>query len=205
MRTRVGMNDDGRVTEPDRRSWLTRLLSRPPDPHRPVDHAYVQRRWVRLHGPGPWRAATVVVTVLGFALVATTVAAAALAVPAPRLQRLVVLVVAALLLAGVGVLVLRVLTSGVYVTDAGVRLITVRRTVVLAWRQVQDVRRVPARVPLLGLGWLPVQGEHVLLVLTDGSDLGTTLTTWSPDFAGRYEAYDIAAMRLERWWQAGRG
>lgn len=199
------MTHDGRVTEPDRRSWLTRLLSRPPDPHRPVDHAYVQRRWVRLHGPGPWRSVVAVVSALAFALVATTVFAAALAVPAPRAQRVVVLVVAALLVSGTGMLLLRTLTSGVYVTDSAVRLLSLRRTLVLPWRDIRDVRRVPDRVPLLGVPLLPVAGERVLFVLADGSDLPTPLTNRSADFAGRGEAYDVAALALERWWLGGRG
>lgn len=198
------MTHDVGVSQPERRSFISRLLTRTPDPNRPLDHAYVQRRWTRLYRPGPWRAAVSVAAALTFALLASSALSGTLAVPATWLQRIVVLLVAGLLVSGVGILVMRTLAAGVYVTDAAVRLLTVRRTVVLPWREVRDVRRVPGRVPLLDLPFLAVEGERLLLVLADGSDLPTPLTNRSADFAGRAEAYDVAALRLERWWLAGR-
>lgn len=204
MRVCVRMADDGVVSQPERRSLISRLLTGTPDPNRPLDHAYVQRRWVRLHRPGPWRVAVSVAAVLAFALLASSALSGTLAVPATWLQRIVVLLVVALLVTGVGILVMRTLAAGVYVTDAAVRLLTVRRTVVLPWHEIRDVRRVPGRVPLLGVPLLPVDGERVQFVLSDGSDLPTPLTNRSADFAGRWEAYDVAALRLERWWLAGR-
>ncbi len=198
------MTHDGRVTEPDRRSLLARLLTGPLDPHRPLDHDFVQHRWVRLHRPGPWRVATIIAAVATFALGASSLTTAALTVPGSALQRVVALAVGALLVSGVGIVVFRALAVGVYMTDTDVRVSTLRATVRVPWRDVRDVRRVPARVAVLGLPFLAGDGERVLLVLADGTDLPTPLTSLSPDFAGRTEAYDVAALRLERWWQAGR-
>ena len=50
------MTDDPRRPKP-----LFRVFDRDPDRHRPVDGDYVQSAYIRLHRPGPWRTALVVV------------------------------------------------------------------------------------------------------------------------------------------------
>jgi hypothetical protein len=57
---------------------------------------------------------------------------------------------------------------------------------------------------VLGIG-PRVDGERVVVVLRDGSELDTTISTVSADFLGRAEAYDVAALGLDRWWHASRG
>lgn len=189
---------------PVRRSLVSRLFGREPDPHRPLDLDYVQSRWVRLYRPGPWRVAVLVPGVLLLAFATTVFMVAALSVRGHLVNRLTVVLVGAAVLALLGLLVTRFTTAGVYVNDGGVKVLGILRSRVLPWRSVVDVRRVPGRQPVLGLPGLTRDGERVQLVLRDGSDLPTPIATLTADFAGRAEAYDIAALALDRWWQAGR-
>lgn len=199
------MPHDGGVAAPEhRKSLITRLIWREPDPHRPLDHDYVQRKWVRLYRPGPWRVAVMVPTALLLVLAMTVVVTAALATPGHMLVRVTGLAVAALVAAAIGLFLSRVLTAGVYVNDEALRMLSLRGTRVVPWSGVVDVRRVPGPLPMLGLPIRSANAEQVVLVLTDGDDLATPVTSVSADFLGRAEAFDIAAMALERWWAAGR-
>lgn len=199
------MPHDGGVAAPEhRKSLITRLIWREPDPHRPLDHDYVQRKWVRLYRPGPWRVAVMVPTALLLVLAMTVVVTAALATPGHMLVRVTGLAVAALVAAVIGLFLSRVLTAGVYVNDEALRMLSLRGTRVVPWSGVVDVRRVPGPLPMLGLPIRSANAEQVVLVLTDGDDLATPVTSVSADFLGRAEAFDIAAMALERWWAAGR-
>ncbi len=199
------MPHDGQVTAPaPRRSLVSRLLGREPDPHRPLDHDYVQTRWVRLYRPGPWRVAVLVPAALVLAFAASIVLVAVLAVRVHPVLHLGTLLVAALVLAGLGLLLTRAMTSGVYVNDQGVRVVSLRRSRVMRWDEVVDVRRVAGPQAVFGLPMVRQDGERVLLILRGGSDVPTPVATGAADFAGRAEAYDIAASALERWWQAGR-
>jgi hypothetical protein len=190
------------VSDPRRQQRpIFRFFDRDPDRHRPLDGDYVQVRPVRLHRPGPWRTALVVALAIASAWVALTAVLAVLT--AQGGTRLVVLVVVAVPVAAAWWLTSRVLTTGVYVHDRGLRQSRVLSVTEVDWPAVIDVRRVPEQVPLLGL-WPRVDGERLVLVLADGTDLPTTVTTRSADFLGRAEAYDIAALALDRWWQASR-
>ena len=195
------MAHDGTVSYPPRRSLVSRLFGREPDPHRPLDLDYVQIRWVRLYRPGPWRMAVIVPTVLVLSFLTAVAVIAALSVPGSLTGRALGLLVTVAVVTALGMFTARVLTAGVYVNDTAVRLLTVRRSDIVPWRAVVDVRRVPGPQPLLGVPLLSRAGERVQLVLADGADLRTPLTNVSPDFAGRAEAYDVAALALERWWQ----
>jgi hypothetical protein len=65
------------------------------------------------------------------------------------------------------------------------------------------VRRV--RSPARPLGLLPGRdAEVVVLVRRSGDDVLTPMTSVSSDFLGRPEAFDIAALALERWWHDSR-
>lgn len=198
------LTHDGVVSYPQRRSLVSRMFGREPDPNRPLDDDYVQRKWVRLYRPGPWRTAVIVPTVLVLAFLTAVAMVAALSVPGSLAGRAFGLLVMAAFVAVLGTITARVMTVGVYVNDAAIRLLTLRSTRVVPWSRVVDVRRVPGPQPLLGMPWLPRHGERVLLVLADGSDLPTPVTTMSPDFAGRAEAYDVSALALERWWHDSR-
>lgn len=206
MAVASGVAHDGRVTVPPaRRSLVSRLFGREPDPNRPLDHDYVQRKWVRLYRPGPWRVAVMVPTVLVMALAMTVVVAAALATPGHVVVRMTGLAVAAVVAAAIGLFLSRILTAGVYVNDDALRMLSLRGSRVVPWSGVVDVRRVPGPQPMLGLPIRSTNAEQVVLVLADGDDIATPVTSVSADFLGRAEAFDIAAMALERWWVAGRG
>jgi hypothetical protein len=173
-------------------------LHRHPDPDRPLDAAYVQRQWSRLYRPGPWRTAGVAAV----SLVACALAFVALVSMSAAVGLFTRLVVSALGIAVVGAVLwfgARVLAAGVYVTDHAVRLTGLRRHRILPWSEVVDVRRVPARPRAFGIG--PRRdGTTVVMVDRAGDDVATPLTSVSADFLGRAEAFDMAALGLERWW-----
>ena len=191
------------MSGPRQQRPLFRVFDRDPDRHRPLDGDYVQVTPVRLHRPGPWR--TLLVVVLAAVTTWTALAAAVAVAGAHGLG--VKLVVLAVAMVPVGLLIWitsRVLAVGTYVSDRYLRQTRVLSLTDVDWVDIADVRRVPGRVRLLGIG-PAVDGERVLVVLRDGSDLATTVTTASPDFLGRGEAYDQAALAVERWWTETRG
>lgn len=185
------------------RPSLLRVFGRNPDRHVPVDEEYVQSKWVRIYRPGPWRTAGFIVMVfLTSWLAIMTILAVAVA------QTLVAKVIG-LLLVGIpmfisGWLTIRMAESGVYVNDRQVRVTSLTGVVVVPWQEVVDVQRVVGPQALLGVALFYRPGERVGLVLNDGDRIRTPLTSHSPDFAGRAEAFDMAAMRLERWWEESR-
>jgi hypothetical protein len=191
------------MSPPRQQRPLFRVFDRDPDRHRPLDGDFVQERPVRLHRPGPWRTALVVALAI---LTTWSALAAAVAVAGARglaLKALVLLVA----MIPVGALVWvtsRVLAVGPYVNDRMLRQTRVLSLTEVDWSDVADVRRVRMPVPVLGLA-PRVDGERLVVVLRDGSELDTTISTVSADFLGRAEAYDVAALGLERWWHASRG
>ncbi len=191
------MTDDPRRQRP-----LFRIFDRDPDRHRPVDADYVQERLVRVHRPGPWRTALVVALALVSAW-AGLAAVVALSVTRSWPARLAVLAIVAVPVGALIWVTSRVLAVGPYVNDRTFRQTRVLTLTEVDWPDIIDVRRVPGPVPFLGIG-PPVDGERVLIVLRDGSELPTTVTSHSPDFLGRAEAYDVAALGVERWWHDSR-
>jgi hypothetical protein len=191
------------MSEPRQQRPLFRVFDRDPDRHRPVDADFVQERPVRVHRPGPWRTAVVIALAV---LTTWSALAAAVAVAGARgpAAKAVVLLVAMLPVGALVWITSRVLAVGPYVTDRLLRQTRVLSLTEVAWDDIADVRRVHGRVPLLGIG-PHVDGERVVVVLRDGRDLVTTVTTASPDFLGRAEAYDVAALAVERWWHENRG
>ena len=165
----------------------------------PVDDAFVQARWVRPYRPGPLRVlvtffigtVTVFTAFIGFLSV--------LAEPTPwaRLANLAITVVVAGSLAALGS---RVLSVGVWVNDFGVRILGLVRNEELGWPRVADVRRVRGPARLLGSP-LRRSGDTVWIVLVDGTDRETPLSDMGPDFLVRAEAYDMAALAVERWFE----
>ena len=181
---------------------LFRVYPRDPDRHRPVDGDYVQVRPVRLHRPGPWRTALVVALAI---LAAWTSLAAVLAVTVAQglVAKLLVLAVVSVPVGLVFWATARILSVGVYATDTLMRQNRVVSAVECDWADVVDVRRVESQVRVLGIGPRS-EGERVVVILRDGDEIATTITTHSPDFLLRPEAYDQAALAVERWWQASR-
>jgi hypothetical protein len=185
------------------RPSLLRVFSRDPDRHVPVDEEYVQSKWVRIYRPGPWRTVGFIVMVfLTSWLAIMTILATA--IPQTILTKLVGFVLLGVPLFVCGWLTIRMAESGVYVTDRQVRVISLTGVTVVPWQDVADVRRTPGRQALLGVALFYRDGERVALVLRNGDGLQTPLTSHSPDFTGRAEAYDMAALRLERWWEESR-
>jgi len=182
---------------------LFRVFDRDPDRHRPLDGDYVQTRPVRLHRPGPWRVAVVVVLAV---LAAWVGLAAVLAVSVAQglVAKLVVGAIAMVPVLLVYWFTARVLSVGVYATDVAVRQNHLLTAVESDWADVVDVRRVAGRVRLLGVG-PKVAGEQVFVVLRDGSDIATSITTHGADFLLRPESYDQAALAVEHWWTGTQG
>jgi hypothetical protein len=188
--------------DPRRPKPLFRVFDRDPDRHRPVDGDYVQTAYVRLHRPGPWRTALFVVlafTAAWGSLAVVLAVTVARTLPA----KLVVLAVAALPLMLLFWITARVLSVGVYANDRSLKQNFVRTAVECDWDDVVDVRRVADRVRLLGIGPRS-DGERVLVILRDGDEVATSITTHSPDFFLRAEAFDQAALAVERWWEHAR-
>lgn len=186
------------MSQPPRRPVFWFLWPRP-DPHAPVDGDDEQVRWVRVTRPGPWRLAFLLpVSVLVVTLLAALVPAAAQATQ--PVERVAVLVAAGLASGAVLVLLMRAWVVGTYVNDRGVKVAGTWRTTVVRWHDVSAVYRGSGSARLLGL---PVRrvAVRVDLVRTDGSVVPTHVTSVSPDLLGRPEAFDMAALRLQRWWE----
>ncbi len=197
------MGDTGRMSAPGEHRPTFGWLHRRVDPDRPLDGAYVQRGWARLYRPGPWRAAAAVVV----SVVACALAFLALVSMSAAVGLFTRLVVALLGIGLVGAVLwfgARVLAAGVYVTDHAVRLTGLRRHRVLAWDDVVDVRRVPTASRALGIG-PRTDATAVVMVDRGGDDVMTPLNSVSADFLGRAEAFDMAALGLERWWHDSTG
>jgi hypothetical protein len=182
---------------------LFRVFDRDPDRHRPVDGEYVQARPVRLHRPGPWRTGLVIVMALVAAWVGLA-AVLAVSVAHGLATKLIVGAVAMVPVLLVYWFTARVLSVGVYATDATVRQNHLLTAVESDWADVVDVRRVAGPVRLLGVG-PKVAGEQVFVVLRDGSDIATSITTHGADFLLRPESYDQAALAVEHWWTGTQG
>jgi hypothetical protein len=97
----------------------------------------------------------------------------------------------------------RLMATGVWVNDFGVRIYGLVRSERIPWASVADVRRVHGSTRLLGSP-LRASGDAVWIVLLDGSDRETPVTDRGADFLGRAEAYDMASGAIERWFEETR-
>jgi len=171
-----------------------------PEPDRepgPLDDAYRQTKWLRPYRPGPWRLAlclAILVVLLFMTMVSLIAAYSSVSLVELGLRALI----AAAVYVGLVWAVFRVYLSGVWVTDDGVRVVRPFSTRVWPWRDVADVRSVPGGTRLLGSP-VRVDGHAVVLVLSDGTDVETPVSSRSGDFLGRPEAYDMAATAVEGW------
>ncbi len=191
------------MSPPRQQRPLFRVFDRDPDRHRPVDGDFVQERPVRLHRPGPWRTALVVALAV---LTTWSALAAAVAVAGARglLVKAVVLVV---VMIPVGVLIwitARVLAVGPYVTDRALR-----QTRVLS---VSEVAGATSPTYAGCPGACRCSGSARRSTASAWWSCCATAASWprrsrprSPDFLGRAEAYDVAALAVERWWHESRG
>jgi hypothetical protein len=123
----------------------------------------------------------------------------------PLVPRLLVVGSFTLVAFGIGVLVARFFASGVYVSDDGLRLVTLRGMRSMPWREVADVSSAQARTPVLGVPFARTHGQQVVVTMRDTGPVQTTMTSTGLDFVGRSEAYDAAALTVERWWRDAGG
>jgi len=123
----------------------------------------------------------------------------------PLVPRLLVVGSFGLIAFGVGVIVARFFASGVYVNDDGLRLVTVRGMRSLPWREIADVSSAAARTPIMGVPFVRTPGQLVIVTMRDTGPVPTAMTSTGLDFVGRPEAYDAAALAVERWWRDAGG
>lgn len=181
--------------------WFEGWRLRPRTPQGPVGSAYRQVRWIRPYRPGPWRIALFLLGGIVFFIPMFSSLMILLTAEAALLPRLLVAGSLGLVAFGTGVIVGRLFATGVYVNDFGVRILTTSGLVTLPWSEVADLSDATARAPVLGVPFLPSTGRAVILTTRDGGPMRTPVTSRGLDFLGRAEAYDAAALALERWWR----
>lgn len=181
--------------------WRSGWKFWPDPPKHPVGSAFRQTRWIRPYRPGFPRVAAVVLLAL-FVSQVVVAGLLVLATPgAPLLERTLVSASILLIATGLGIVVGRLFSSGVYVNDDGLRLVTPRRTLTAPWAEVVDVSDVSGRRGLLGLPQPRLPGRGVVVTVRDLGPVLTPLTSVGADFLGRPEGYDMAAAAVERWWR----
>ncbi len=149
-------------------------------------------RWRRPYGIGPGRvgAAALLLVLTAYLLISALVVELA-----GTGSRAAVLLVAAVLVTG---LALRLLRVGLWVSGDGLRTVSLLRTRTLPWDRVGAVRTVQQPVRWLSLP-RTVQGQALLVRAEPGGEMPTLLTDRSPDFLGRPEAFDVAASAVADW------
>lgn len=152
---------------------------------------------MRISPRGPIRLA---VLVTGAVLVTIATGTAVMAAMAAAFS-LYTLLCAAVAATGL-FLLLRGWVVGTYVTDTALVIETTFNRRSLPWPQVSELRAVERPCPFLGL---PVLVRALRVVAADdaGRPYGTHVYASSPDYWLRAEAFDMAALRLERWRQHG--
>ncbi|MFZ0325368.1 MAG: hypothetical protein WAN48_14710 [Actinomycetes bacterium] len=185
--------------------WRSGWKLWPDQPQGPVDDAFRQVPWVRPYRPGFPRVAFVVAcAVLAFYPLSMGMLLA-LSPAVPVTARLVFLVGVVLPMVGVLIALGRGFASGVYVNDAGLRVVLLQRTVVAPWSDVVDVSVVRSRARGVGIPFVVVPAEVVVVTLRDTGPFRTSLTSVGPDFVGRAESFAIASGAVERWWRDAGG
>jgi hypothetical protein len=177
--------------------WFTGWKFWPDRPKGPVGADYRQVKWIRPYRPGPLR---VLVTGIGIfvTVLPAMLAIGALLSPGPIVPRLTYVIIFGLPAAGLAIVVTRFLAVGVYVNDAGVRIMTMRAIAVYPWRLVTDVSTRTRNAADA------TEGDLVIVTVRDVGPLATPLRRSGPDFIGRGEAFTMAAMAVERWWRDAR-
>lgn len=159
----------------------------PERPPGPVDGAYVQRRWVRPYRIGGLRwllggAVGLVTAYAGFAGLLLVYASQTVT------DVLVAGVVSLAVIGALGWFTARVLSVGVWVNDAGVRVLTVTRTRQWRWHEVAAVRVAD-----------DARGRPaVRLVLRDGTEQPTPVVRGGLD-CRTAEAFEIASDAVQGW------
>jgi hypothetical protein len=181
--------------------WYSGWKFWPEAPKGPVGAAYRQLTWLRPYRPGFPRILLSVIGVIGFLIPMYSAIIVLLNPSSPLVPRLLVAGSVGLIAAGVGILVARFFATGIYVNDLGIRVVTMRGMVSLPWTDVADVSNSDGRTGVLGLPFGSTNGHVVVLTTRDSGPVTTPVTSTGLDFVGRDEAYDAAALAVERWWR----
>ncbi|MGP3985115.1 PH domain-containing protein [Streptomyces sp. KR80] len=149
-------------------------------------------RWRRPYRPGPWRVgiAAILLLLASYLLFAAMIVAFAGALPGAG----VCVTTAAVVIA----IAVRLLRTGVWVNEQGLRRVGLFATTTLPWSQVAEVRTMQQPVKWLGMP-RTVQGQALLAIPTVGEPLRPLITDHNADFLGRMEAFDMAADAVEGW------
>ncbi len=166
-----------------------------PDPDAPVDAAYRQLRAIRITGRGPVRIALLVLASL-----AVTMAGASAVLGAATTGLTTWTILAGAVCATGLAVVMRGWIVGTWVTDRQVGIDRFWTRTRVPWSDVSSVDVVEDRWPLLGMP-ITVPGRGVIVVDRDGVRHATHVYATSPDLWLRSEAFDMAALRLQRWAQ----
>jgi hypothetical protein len=165
--------------------WFTGWKFWPDRAKGPVGDAYRQVAWIRPYRPGPLRVTIAVLGILVTTLPAI-IAFSTLLSPGPFVPRLVYGAAFGLIATGLAIAVTRFFAVGVYVNDAGIRILTMRAVAVYPWRLVTDVSTA---------------SRGVVVTVRDGGPVATPVHRRSPDFLGRPEPFAMASLAIERWWR----
>ena len=177
--------------------WFTGWKFWPDRPKGPVGKEFRQVTWIRPYRPGPLRLAVAVLGIFVTSVPAFLTFSIILS-PGPVTTRLVYAGAFGLIAIGLAIGFARFFAVGVYVNDAGVRILTMRAMAVYPWRLVTDVSATSEGDP-------DGDGARVVVTVRDTGPLATPVHRRSPDFLGRPEQFQMAVLALERWWRdAGR-
>jgi hypothetical protein len=149
-----------------------------PDRDEPVDHQARQRRMVRIPGRGPLRLVSLVAATLGVVGLSGAVIIAAIDVG------WLTVVLGGFVVATLTVIVLRAWVIGTYVNDDGFAVQRLFRANVGPWRDV----------------WRIEESDGIIVMhLVTGERVPTHISRRGLDLFGRPTAYDMAALRMQRW------
>ncbi|MCZ3387004.1 MAG: hypothetical protein LH630_08580 [Actinomycetia bacterium] len=160
----------------------------------PVGADFRQVTWIRPYRPGPLR---VILALFGVLVTAgpAFLSFSILLGPGPVVPRFVYASAFGLLAAGMAIGVARFFAVGVYVNDAGVRILTIRAMAVYPWRLVTDVSTSSRRDDL------DAEGDRVVITVRDIGPIATPVRRHGMDFVGRAEPFTMASLAVERWWR----
>jgi len=170
-------------------------------PKGPVGNDYRQIDWIRPYRPGYLRVFASAVGLVIFFVPFLMSIVVFLSSTGSVIPRLLVSVSLALVATGLLILVGRLLAAGIYVNDFGLRVVTISAMRTWTWEQVVDVSTAAGKAPLLGIKGISVRANVVYTTTVELGPRPTPVTTVSLDFLGRPDAFDAAALAVERWWR----
>ena len=185
--------------------WFSGWKLSPDAPKGPVDGAYQQRSWLRPYRPGFPRILLSILGVVIFLLPMWSSLIILLSPGTPVVPRLLIAGSFAMIAFGIAILVSRLFATGVYVNDNGIRIVAMRRMLSMPWGEVADISNTSGRTGVLGIPFVRATGQLVVVTDRDRGPIRTALTSTGLDFLGRSEAYDAAALAIERWWRDAGG